>query len=187
LEFNSFIGASYIQDLSVCDELIDFFERHPQYRFAGTAGDRLDEEVKKSTEISFRDLNIDLKNRYYNLLSEIVKEYISHYRFSDDGVAPWALYGVPKIQKYQPGEGFYGWHCERASSDPNNSGRHLVFMTYLNDVTDQGHTEFFYQQTKTQPKRGLTLIWPADWTHTHRGVTSPTQTKYITTGWYGFI
>ena len=29
----------------------------------------------------------------------------------------------------------------------------------------------------------MTLIWPADWTFTHRGVPSPTQEKIITTGW----
>jgi len=59
-------------------------------------------------------------------------------------------------------------------------------MTYLNDVDDAGQTEFFYQQVKIKPIKGLTLFWPADWTHTHRGVTSLTQTKYITTGWYSF-
>ena len=35
-----------------------------------------------------------------------------------------------------------------------------------------------------QPRKGLTVIWPADWTHTHRGVPSPSQDKYIATGWY---
>ena len=33
----------------------------------------------------------------------------------------------------------------------------------------------------------MTLIWPCDWTHVHRGVTSPTQTKYIATGWYTYL
>jgi len=37
-----------------------------------------------------------------------------------------------------------------------------------------------------QPRKGLTLIWPADWTHHHRGVVSPTQEKYIITGWFSF-
>jgi hypothetical protein len=59
-------------------------------------------------------------------------------------------------------------------------------MTYLNDVTDDGETEFYYQQVKFQPKKGLTVIWPADWTHTHRGIASMTQDKYIVTGWYNF-
>ena len=57
-------------------------------------------------------------------------------------------------------------------------------MTYLNDVTDGGETEFMYQKLKIKPKKGLTLIWPADWTHTHRGIPSMTQVKYIATGWY---
>ena len=173
--------------MTICDDLIDFFEAHPEHRFSGTAGDKLDENFKKSTEITFADLSANLKNRYYSLLSEVAKNYMSYYRFSDTAVGPWGLYGEPKIQKYQPGEGFYGWHCERTSSDPNYSRRHLVFMTYLNDVLDQGETEFFYQQLKIQPRKGMTLIWPADWTHTHRGVTSPSQTKYIATGWYGFF
>jgi hypothetical protein len=66
------------------------------------------------------------------------------------------------------------------------AARHLVFMTYLNDVTDAGGTEFLYQGITVQPRKGLTLIWPADWTHHHRGVVSPTQEKYIITGWFSF-
>ena len=60
-------------------------------------------------------------------------------------------------------------------------------MTYLNDVTDQGGTEFYNQKIITEPKKGLTLIWPADWTHTHRGIASPTQDKYIATGWLSYV
>jgi len=32
----------------------------------------------------------------------------------------------------------------------------------------------------------LTLIWPTDWTFTHRGVPSLTEEKYIVTGWFNF-
>ena len=60
-------------------------------------------------------------------------------------------------------------------------------MTYLNDVDDGGETEFYYQKLKVKPRKGLTLIWPADWTHTHRGLSSPTQEKYIITGWLNYI
>ena len=37
------------------------------------------------------------------------------------------------------------------------------------------------------PRKGLTLIWPADWTHLHRGVVSPSEEKYIITGWFDFL
>ena len=60
-------------------------------------------------------------------------------------------------------------------------------MTYLNDVTDGGETEFYHQQLKIKAERGKTLIWPVDWTYTHRGVVSNTQEKYIITGWYDFL
>ena len=59
-------------------------------------------------------------------------------------------------------------------------------MTYLNDISDRGGTAFFHQKLEVQPEKGLTLIWPADWTHTHRGVVSMTEEKYIITGWCVF-
>ena len=56
-------------------------------------------------------------------------------------------------------------------------------MTYLNDIPDGGGTEFkFYPDVKIQAKKGLSLIWPTDFTHTHRGVVSEYE-KYIVTGW----
>ena len=60
-------------------------------------------------------------------------------------------------------------------------------MTYLNNVTDKGETEFKYYNLKVKAKAGLTLIWPPDFTHTHRGIPSPTQHKWIMTGWFDFV
>jgi hypothetical protein len=59
-------------------------------------------------------------------------------------------------------------------------------MTYLNTVTDNGGTEFLNQQLIINAEKGKTVIWPADWTHTHRGVVSATQDKYIITGWFNY-
>jgi len=90
-----------------------------------------------------------------------------------------------KIQKTKVGEGYHFWHCENAEMKARN--RILAFMVYLNDVTDGGETEWKYQKLKIQPKKGLTVIWPTDWTHTHRGIPSKTQDKYIITGWLNFV
>ena len=59
-------------------------------------------------------------------------------------------------------------------------------MTYLNTVREGGSTYFNHYDLEIQPQKGLTLIWPADWTHTHRGLVSQTKEKYIITGWYSF-
>ena len=56
-------------------------------------------------------------------------------------------------------------------------------MTYLNDVTDGG-TEFKYQNITAPAKKGLTLIWPSDWTYTHKGGGPKDGYKFIATGWY---
>jgi hypothetical protein len=59
-------------------------------------------------------------------------------------------------------------------------------MTYLNDVPEGG-TEFMYQKLTSPAKKGLTLIWPSDWTHAHRGQICNTHTKYIITGWFNYL
>ena len=89
------------------------------------------------------------------------------------------------IQHYAPNEGYRMWHCERSTSQ--SLQRALAWMTYLNDVDDGGETEFHWQQLKVKPVKGKTVIWPTDFTHLHRGITSPTQHKYIVTGWFSFF
>ena len=77
------------------------------------------------------------------------------------------------------------WHCENDFKSFNYD-RCLVFMTYLNDVEDGG-TSFKYQNINMPAKKGLTVLWPAYWTHTHKGVISFTKEKYIATGWLNYI
>ena len=183
----SFIGADYIRDLSICDELIEGFENNKNSGPGRSGRNGVNEKVKKSKDLAFIFLEESLRTRYFAQLQEVTEEYKKAFKYCDECCAPWGLVESTNVQKYNSGDGFYAWHAERSSSDIPTTYRHLVFMTYLNDVTDGGETEFFYQRVKVQPRKGLTLIWPADWTHTHRGITSPSQTKYIVTGWYSFI
>ena len=34
--------------------------------------------------------------------------------------------------------------------------------------------------------KGLTIIWPADFAWTHKGIVSPDQEKWIATGWFKY-
>ena len=38
-----------------------------------------------------------------------------------------------------------------------------------------------------KPEIGRTVIWPAGWTHPHKGVTPNKGLKYIATGWFYFL
>jgi hypothetical protein len=101
--------------------------------------------------------------------------------------APWGISEYINIQYNPPGGGFKVWQTERCVADTLQSRRHLVFMTYLNDVTDEGGTEFMHQKITVHASKGKTLIWPVDWTHTHRGIVSPSQEKYVLTGWFSYM
>ena len=87
-----------------------------------------------------------------------------------------------RIQKYDKDGHFNSWHHERGGGTTQN--RCLVYMTYLNDVEEGGETYFKYQDKKIKPEVGKTIIWPSDWTHTHKGVSPKSGLKYIATGWY---
>lgn len=186
----TFILQEYLQDLFICDDLIELHKNNKN-KYDGTIGSdsKLDYKLKKSTETlyTFDDF---IKNKscikYIKELQNIVNKYTDKYIYSAK-TANWSITQNIKIQHYNKNEGYFKWHTERTSAQEVYASRHLVFMTYLNDVTDDGETEFYYQNVKIKPQKGKTLIWPADWTHTHRGITSPTQEKYIITGWFNFI
>ena len=144
----------------------------------------IDKNIKDSTDVLFSNKD-NLYNIFMKYLQKSVDEYVKNYAYAGD-TTPWAVLDSVKIQHYQPKGGYFDWHCERNTHTHPISSRHLVFMMYLNDVSDGGETEFFYQKLKVSSEKGKLLIWPADWTHTHRGITSDTQEKYIITGWFNF-
>ena len=139
-------------------------------------------EKKKCTEAYYQPLPYP---SYLKALKEVLASYKKKYRYSDFDQREWSITNPVKIQRYKPKEAFYSWHYENNGA-PKMITRHLVFMTYLNTVTDRGETEFFYQKKKFKPVKGSTLIWPAAWTHTHRGFPSSTQTNTIITGWFNY-
>jgi hypothetical protein len=89
-----------------------------------------------------------------------------------------------KIQKTKIGEGYHIWHYE--SVDRNCCHRLLTWMLYLNDVQEGGETEFLYQHKRVKPEAGTLVIWPAAFTHTHRGNPPLSNDKYVITGWVEF-
>jgi hypothetical protein len=188
--YTSFIGAEYLKDLTICDRLINLHKQSPLkgpgYISKKGGEFQIDPSIKDSTDLSIHDyLLYQEVSDYISELHKIVDNYAAHYE-AVNRYSAWAMIEPINIQHYKPGGAYNSWHTERSSAHPVTATRHLVFMTYLNDVTEGGQTEFYYQDMMVQPKRGLTLVWPADWTHTHRGVPSMTQEKYIITGWFNY-
>ena len=89
-----------------------------------------------------------------------------------------------KMQKTSPGEGYHIWHSETLGR--NESNRILAFTYYLNDVEEGGETEFLYYPRRIKPVKNTLVIFPAAFTHTHRGNQPLSGEKFILTGWVEF-
>ena len=185
-ENSCFISGWFI-DESICDGVIDFYQEDnyfpvtPGLSSSGQVNTKQKESLDKSISHVTKDSRLV---SYFDALSEVIKLYTEKYIWCDI-TESWTIVENVNIQWYPPNGGFKVFHFER-NGKLVSMNRHLVFMTYLNDVTEAGETEFYYQKLKVQPQKGLTLVWPVDWTHTHRGIPSPTQEKIIITGWYSF-
>ena len=184
----NFINETFLDDLSICDELINYFNES-ENKLPGAISTGVDEKLKKATEIKI-NLSTDVVDnncifKYFESLKKCVSDYITKYPLSAH-FCNWEILERVKMQYYKPNEAFYAYHCERSNNQQPYTSRHLVFMTYLNTVKNGGETEFYHQKLKINPEKGKTIIWPADWTYTHRGLPSPTEEKYIITGWFNY-
>ena len=187
----SFVGGWYIPK-HICDGVIQYFYENENNIIRGFIGDA-SKENGEAIDLSIKD-SYDLIvspnngnpyiNAYENYLGFCLSNYIKRYNFINKNYF-FSLNDNYNIQHYKKNGGFKEWHFERANREILSMRRVLVFMTYLNDVEDGG-TEFYYQGIKTKAEKGLTLLWPTDFTHTHRGIISQTKEKYIVTGWYSY-
>lgn len=172
----------YSIDKAVCDRIIEYYEDPRTPRNLNEFWSGYHPDVKEPID---SHLEGPLKTLYAESLQKCIDEYRKEYTFCDM-IEPWAVREPIVVHKYLPGQYYKNWHCERDEGGSLIGQRVLVFMTYLNDVNDGGETEWYYQNLKIKPEKGKTIIWPAEWTHTHRGLES-SETKYIVTGWLSFI
>jgi len=184
----TFIGSWVIEPPSLCDELITYFEAHVEKQKIGaTSGGRnLDVKDRVDIRIAPNELNLpgnELFNTYIDSLFTCYKDYLVQWPFLEDMGKKLEI-GAFNFGRYQKGQHFQQIHTERYSL--NTLHRVLAWMTYLNDVDEGGETYFSHYDINVQPKKGLTIIWPAEWTHAHRGNVLLGGSKYMLTGWMSF-
>tara|TARA_B100001250_G_scaffold37788_1_gene30188 strand:- start:31 stop:618 length:588 start_codon:yes stop_codon:yes gene_type:complete len=174
-----------------CNTVIDFFETNKARQRTGCVGSqcRVDPQSKIDTEmiISLEELIND--NRLTPVakgIRETCDEYAENYPFLNT-LPWWHPFEYFKLQRYNPNEAYFAEHCENEGVGGGHLEKRLIaVMVYLNTVTDGGQTHFPTQNISFSPKAGDILMWPAYWTHPHHGIPSPSQVKYIITGWYVF-
>jgi hypothetical protein len=171
----TFMGGWYIDD-DVCDKIVSKSKSNPEKFSSG---------IRAYENVDLGTLDQDLNSMYCNSLYQVIEQYKEVFPWCFKELRPWG-FTSPRLQRYNPGKVYNELHCE---NDGNSQViyRHLVYMTYLHDIVDGGGTEFIHQNLITPAEKGLTLIWPAQWTHYHRGIVAPVDTKYILTGWCVFV
>lgn len=175
-------------DEAFCSEVISFFENMSE---AGFAYSRKIEEKpryeKDDTSVFVGDVPI--------IRLDVSKQLLNHFHYifwnqvypiySDkfDILNTIEKHGIyqEKIQKTKVGGGYHVWHCESGSR--GLAGRILVYNLYLNTVDEGGETEFLYYPKRVKAETGRFLLFPAGFTHTHRGNPPISNDKYIITGW----
>ena len=179
----TFVMPFQMENTSICDELIKFHKDEIYYKHPGTSLGGEYPNAKKSTDVNvWPTCSHPTIETYKHILFDFCTTYFNYY---DVNMGKLVMSDAFNIQHYKPGEGFFAEHYERNGNFYYD--RVLVFMTYLNDVEDGGGTHFRFQNLTTKAKKGLTLLWPSDFTHIHNGIVSPTEHKYIATGWFNYL
>ena len=177
-------------DHKVVDALLDFWDNQ---QFLTVAPGQVYAEGEPTIKPDYKEsmdcmvphqIALPHIQEYMQALQGVLDDYIQRFPFCN--TSRFQIVEPLSMQSYPKGGGFKEWHTERLNSLPGTAFRHLVFMTYLNDVPDGG-TEWYHQDKYVDAKKGYTVIWPADWTHFHRGRVSKEHEKKIITGWFAYV
>ena len=192
-QYNEFI-AQYtdVYPEGYCQHLISEFERLVNGGAGVTRqrGEGADRHCKDDMQLSLNikvhpTTNFDGKDAvdlFFDGLQKCYEEYTNEYSVLKDGKIRGSHM---KMQRTSPGGGYHVWHGEQGNNA--RAERVLVYMLYLNTLEPDaaGETEFLYQQKRLRPQENTMILWPAAYTHAHRGnVVHGDKDKYIVTGWF---
>ena len=168
-----------------CQKVINFFERVYDEGKSRTGGlkffNKNRQKICATETLSFAE-DVEINELVYFFVGQAIDKYSNDYTFLNVNKS-WRLSPSYNIKRYDGDkEGYFSLHNEASGSYPY---RMLAWMVYLNDASSG--TEFPYQNMTIQAKTGRTVIWPAAWTHPHRGVIPNVGVKYIATGWFYYL
>lgn len=191
----------------ICEYFIDFFETQDKLgnTWVGTmGGGHVKKDWKYCTDLNIRrdekvrelklyddPHHLKMLNRYEKIVDEKFNDYFQKY---NNGLGvhldPMKFYACkdvdsgPLMHRYiPPEEGFHVWHADWGPWGGSPTHRMVVGMLYLNDVYEGGETEFYHQEIAIQPTQGTIVVWPAYFTHAHRGNPPISNPKYIVNKW----
>jgi hypothetical protein len=167
----------------ICDKIIELYDLYDSVHGSLKSSSYGMSETSLTRNDTCIFCTEDLFPSIRNYINEVVHCCFDEYRkefFQAESVS--IDFNEVKLQKTPIRGGFHSWHAE--VHDMATIERCMVWMIYLNDIPEnEGETEFLWQKVRVQPKAGRVVLWPAFFTHVHRGNPVYTHPKYIATGW----
>lgn len=174
-----------VLDRGMCRKLVDSFTALARFQTVNGRGVRAGLEDSAWTELDVSRLS---DAPFLSYFRQLVSRQLQRYN-ADVGLpipVPDSPLLSPLILK-----------CYRAGSDEKFQthfdsinevcDRYLVFLWYLNDVSEGGCTWFPGLQAGVAPRAGRLLMFPPYWLYAHQGQPSPTQDKYILSTYLRFV
>lgn len=172
------IGAEF------CQKTIDAFENLAEMGCVRTRHDKVrrDNQTNLASIDDANMRNTELSKEFFGFIDEGLNSYIQKYNLHtmfSEGL--WCRDFLVQRSIADMCEQYSTWHCEASSRE--TSDRAMTFIVYLNDNYKGGETQMLFQKKNIKPEMGKLVIFPAYYTHIHRGNMIEKGTKYIATGW----
>ena len=175
--YKDFIGVyENVIPKDICNQIIDVANSNS----LAQRNENFLSQMVRDSSLFLEDVNIELVKKLEDIFKNKIfplykRKYPIYYNLAPQYISEW------KVQKTLPTEGFNIFHCE--NGDWGSKDRVAVYTIYLNDIKEGGETEFLFQSLRIKPTQGTICIFPAGFTHTHRGNPPLSEEKFIVTGW----
>ena len=146
----------------VSDKLIPDTNAHTQYEFCHTTN--WDPELKP----------------LQGAIAKLSKSYRKNYP-EIDNLDIWNVEYL-RIKKWAPGKHYSVWHSEHCKDNPFRVSSFLIYLSDNNSYTE------FKRHGKVKTKLGRGIMFPAYFTHEHRGsICKSGMDRYIASGYFSFV
>jgi len=151
-----------------CDKLINYYHKNKN-------------KLQAEDYNGYIFCNVEDDFKMSKKIKNIANLYTKKFPESFYTLDKWGLSEL-RIKHFKPGFYFTKWHSEHGVSSPF---RMLAMQIYLS--SHKCGTKFFNKKT-IKSKKGRLAVWPAYFTHTHKGEVCPENLdRFIFSGYYSFF
>ena len=167
----------------LCEEIIEKFEK--EKTFPGTTMGGINKNILDSSDFIIDSYKTNWKKCFDYLSKELSKKLelylnINKYHPIDKSKIFTRNF---IIKKYEKNKGKYIFHNDELFFEDTRTYRFLTFVWYLNSIEEGGETVFEENNIEIKPEVGKLLLFPSNWTFTHRSAIPITDNKYAIVGW----